>query len=78
MEKINVEAIIRKRIAKFPSNPETPYTGKSPMTDENIMRNVKAAIKEIVEAVVDKCANSGATGEDMLNILKVKEELNYE
>ena len=47
--KINIEAILCKRIKIFSS--------KGSIADETIRRNVKAAIKEIVEAVIDKCAN---------------------
>lgn len=84
MKDINIEAILAKRIVKFPEDVENG------MTDEAIKRNVKAAIKEIVEAVIDKCAGSATTkyrgrtgfGEDLYeidkeSILKVKEMIKY-
>ena len=80
-DKINVTAILSKRIEVFPSEGD--------MTDEAIKRNVKAAIKEIVEAVIDRCAKEvnaqaeysehyGATVHiDKESILKVKEQIQY-
>lgn len=50
---IDVEKILSRRIQVFPEN------ASNGMTSEAIRRNVKAAIKEIVEAVIDKCAEEG-------------------
>jgi hypothetical protein len=77
MENINIEAILDKHL---------PY----PLVDHTTMY-VKAAIKEIVEAVIDKCAedcikqwcsDGESTGmwldiNDKESILKVKEMINY-
>lgn len=51
IEKIpTAEEILAKRITKFPSDPETPYTGVAAMTDESIRRNVVAAMEEYATA----------------------------
>lgn len=81
MSKINIEQIINKH-TKFTPISDTEY---------NSYVNYKAAIKEIVEAVVDKCAEkfvinqleswghkTGETEIDKDSILKVKQEIDYE
>lgn len=79
MKDINIEAIL----SKFPSRDEK---------EEYLLKSdVKAAIKEIVEAVVDKCAEEASLTDesfhsmqegsimqiDKESILKVKEMISY-
>ena len=82
-EPINVEKILSKRIVKFPEDLQQG------MTDEAIRRNVKVAIKEIVEAVIDKCADEATTKIidtgiglyeeiDKDSILDIKNQIKYE
>lgn len=85
-DKINVEAILNKySIAKFGE----PDKGKSTHLNHD---TVKAAIKEIVEAVIDKCTKEGRIKclnqepcseceyhiLDKESILSIKKEIEYE
>ena len=82
-EPISVQKILIKRIVKFAEDLQQG------MTDEAIRRNVKVAIKEIVEAVIDKCADEATTKIidtgiglyeeiDKDSILDIKNQIKYE
>jgi len=84
MEKINVDEILKKHTT---TNPQENWerNGKFEIT------NYKSAIKEIAEAVIDKCAEQVTTKTvdagfstseweevDKESILKIKQEIDYE
>lgn len=74
MSKINAEEVLLKHSSYF-----SGYLERG--SDLSVIkREVKAAIKEIVEAVVDRCKDTADTTENREHdyILKVKGEINYE
>lgn len=83
-DKINIKGILKKHTS-INSEESWGRNGKFEIT------NYKAAIKEIVEAAIDKCANEAeaiegyntgfsgsAASVDKESILKVKEMIDYE
>ncbi len=96
---INVEAILKPRLIYnigdgIPSEPTEAQPKGRKLPNMMHINDVKAAIKEIVEAVIDKCAekaktrgfaiddgsDSGGTaiGVDKDSILNVKKMISYE
>ena len=79
MKDINIEAILNKySIAKFGE----PDKGKACYLNHTV---VKAAIKEIVEAVIDKCSKEAEAYVSFTSakinkesILRVKQQINYD
>jgi hypothetical protein len=85
MSKINVEKILKKHGLEKPDE-------NSKLVERIDYKLIKVAIKEIVKAVVDKCAEEATTKGyytgindepdydivDKESILKVKQEINYE
>lgn len=68
-DKINVQQILSKHIIEWQAKGD--FTPASP---------IRAAIKEIVEAVVDKCAEANhdhPTDSHAQHILQVKQMINY-